>query len=207
MPPSTPSSSAAAAKKPCAPAATSASSTKPATPRRTGGSALLEDFFTEEYALNHLIHFYPKPYIALMDGVVMGGGMGIAQGGPGLRPAHRHRAHEDGDARSEHRPVPGCRRQPFPVACAGALGDYLGLTGADHRRGRRAVCRTGRRVRAGRSDGSAARARRDDAGRRSWPEAIRDFAAPFAEQAGASELDSTACADRQRTSAPRRWAK
>ena len=52
-----------------------------------GGSALLEDFFTEEYALNHLIHFYPKPYIALMDGVVMGGGMGIAQGGPdcGLR--------------------------------------------------------------------------------------------------------------------------
>ncbi|XLZ68146.1 enoyl-CoA hydratase/isomerase family protein [Massilia sp. SR12] len=48
-----------------------------------GGSALLEDFFTEEYALNHLIHFYPKPYVALMDGVVMGGGMGVAQGGPG----------------------------------------------------------------------------------------------------------------------------
>mgnify|MGYP003384673744 CR=1 FL=1 len=49
------------------------------------GSALLEDFFTEEYALNHLIHFYPKPYIALMDGVVMGGGMGIAQAGPEAR--------------------------------------------------------------------------------------------------------------------------
>jgi enoyl-CoA hydratase/carnithine racemase len=46
-----------------------------------GGSALLEDFFTEEYALNHLIHHYPKPYIAVMDGVVMGGGMGIAQSG------------------------------------------------------------------------------------------------------------------------------
>ncbi|MNR82781.1 Carnitinyl-CoA dehydratase [compost metagenome] len=45
----------------------------------TGGSALLEDFFTEEYALNHLIHHYPKPYIALLDGIVMGGGMGIAQ--------------------------------------------------------------------------------------------------------------------------------
>ena len=44
-------------------------------------SALLEDFFTEEYALNHLIHFYPKPYIALLNGVVMGGGMGIAQAG------------------------------------------------------------------------------------------------------------------------------
>jgi enoyl-CoA hydratase/carnithine racemase len=46
-----------------------------------GGSAQLEDFFTEEYALNHLIHHYPKPYIAFMDGIVMGGGMGVAQGG------------------------------------------------------------------------------------------------------------------------------
>ncbi|MBR7801636.1 enoyl-CoA hydratase/isomerase family protein [Undibacterium fentianense] len=50
-----------------------------------GDSALLEDFFTEEYALNHLIHFYPKPYIALMNGVVMGGGMGIAQAGIAAR--------------------------------------------------------------------------------------------------------------------------
>jgi enoyl-CoA hydratase/carnithine racemase len=50
-----------------------------------GGSALIEDFFTEEYALNHLIHTYPKPYIALMDGVVMGGGMGVAQAGPQAR--------------------------------------------------------------------------------------------------------------------------
>ncbi len=40
----------------------------------------LEQFFTEEYALNHLIHAYPKPYIAFMDGIVMGGGMGISQG-------------------------------------------------------------------------------------------------------------------------------
>ena len=44
------------------------------------GDGELEDFFTEEYALNHLIHHYPKPYIAFMDGVVMGGGMGISQG-------------------------------------------------------------------------------------------------------------------------------
>jgi enoyl-CoA hydratase/carnithine racemase len=44
------------------------------------GDAELEDFFTEEYALNHLVHHYPKPYIAFMDGVVMGGGMGISQG-------------------------------------------------------------------------------------------------------------------------------
>jgi enoyl-CoA hydratase/carnithine racemase len=51
-----------------------------ATPQ--GGSALIEDFFTEEYTLNHLTHFYPKPYIAILDGIVMGGGMGIAQAGP-----------------------------------------------------------------------------------------------------------------------------
>ena len=44
------------------------------------GDPQLEDFFTEEYQLNHLIATYPKPYIALMDGVVMGGGMGISQG-------------------------------------------------------------------------------------------------------------------------------
>ena len=51
----------------------------------TGGAALVEDFFNEEYALNHLVHCYPKPYVALMDGVVMGGGMGIAQAGPQAR--------------------------------------------------------------------------------------------------------------------------
>ena len=50
-----------------------------------GGSALLEDFFTEEYSLNHLIYRYPKPYIALMDGIVMGGGMGVAEGGEANR--------------------------------------------------------------------------------------------------------------------------
>jgi len=49
------------------------------------GAALIEDFFSEEYALNYLIHHYPKPYVALMDGVVMGGGMGIAQAGPQAR--------------------------------------------------------------------------------------------------------------------------
>jgi enoyl-CoA hydratase/carnithine racemase len=44
------------------------------------GNAELEDFFTEEYRLNHLVHAYPKQVVAFMDGIVMGGGMGIAQG-------------------------------------------------------------------------------------------------------------------------------
>ncbi|VVE51461.1 enoyl-CoA hydratase/isomerase family protein [Pandoraea terrigena] len=37
-------------------------------------------FFIDEYRLDYLIHRYPKPYIALLDGIVMGGGMGVAQG-------------------------------------------------------------------------------------------------------------------------------
>ena len=43
-----------------------------------------ETYFIEEYRLNHLTHHYGKPYVALMDGIVMGGGMGISQGA-GLR--------------------------------------------------------------------------------------------------------------------------
>jgi len=36
------------------------------------------DFFFEEYRLNHLLFSYPKPTIAIMDGITMGGGVGIA---------------------------------------------------------------------------------------------------------------------------------
>ena len=35
-------------------------------------------FFQQEYALNHLIFNYPKPYIALLNGISMGGGLGIS---------------------------------------------------------------------------------------------------------------------------------
>ena len=41
------------------------------------GNPELEDFFTQEYLLNHLIHSYPKPTVIFMDGIVMGGGMGL----------------------------------------------------------------------------------------------------------------------------------
>ena len=41
-----------------------------------GGEA--RAFFHLEYRLNHLLMTYPKPVVAVMDGVVMGGGVGIA---------------------------------------------------------------------------------------------------------------------------------
>ena len=43
------------------------------------GMAAREFFFTE-YRLNHLIFAYPKPVITVMDGVTMGGGVGISWG-------------------------------------------------------------------------------------------------------------------------------
>lgn len=38
-------------------------------------------FFAEEYRLNTRIREYPKPYIALIDGIVMGGGVGVSVNG------------------------------------------------------------------------------------------------------------------------------
>lgn len=38
----------------------------------------LEHLFREEYRLNHLIKTYPKPYISFIDGIAMGGGLGLS---------------------------------------------------------------------------------------------------------------------------------
>ena len=42
------------------------------------GTAFTADFFREEYRLNRTIFHYPKPYLALMDGITMGGGVGLS---------------------------------------------------------------------------------------------------------------------------------
>lgn len=42
------------------------------------GDALTREFFYEEYKLNRTIHVFPKPYVALIDGIVMGGGIGLS---------------------------------------------------------------------------------------------------------------------------------
>ncbi|WP_189031085.1 enoyl-CoA hydratase/isomerase family protein [Nocardia rhizosphaerihabitans] len=38
-------------------------------------------FWRDEYLLNDLIGSYPKPYVAIMDGIVMGGGVGLSAHG------------------------------------------------------------------------------------------------------------------------------
>ncbi len=43
------------------------------------GGAAGRAFFFAEYRLNHLLFTYPKPVVAFMDGVTMGGGVGISQ--------------------------------------------------------------------------------------------------------------------------------
>jgi enoyl-CoA hydratase/carnithine racemase len=76
-----------------------------------------------------LIHFYPKPYIALMDGVVMGGGMGIAQGGPetGLRIVTERTKMAMPEVNIGLFPDVGGSH--FLSHAPGQLGNYLGLTG------------------------------------------------------------------------------
>ena len=90
------------------------------------GDPALEDFFTEEYALNYLIHTYPKPTVAFMDGIVMGGGMGLAQGA-----SHRIVTERTKMAMPETGIglFPDVGGGYFLSRCPGRLGEYLALTG------------------------------------------------------------------------------
>jgi len=45
---------------------------------KAGQTSGLSDFFRDEYTLNAQIKDYPKPFIALIDGIVMGGGVGVS---------------------------------------------------------------------------------------------------------------------------------
>jgi enoyl-CoA hydratase/carnithine racemase len=90
------------------------------------GDLTLDDFFTEEYSLNHLIQNYPKPYIALMDGIVMGGGMGISQGAA-LRVVTERTKMAMPETHIGLFPDVGGGY--FLSRCPGHLGEYLALTG------------------------------------------------------------------------------
>jgi len=90
------------------------------------GDAALGDFFTEEYRLNHLIHTYSKPYIAFMDGIVMGGGMGISQGASVRVVTERTKM---AMPETHIGLFPDVGGGYFLSRCPGRLGEYLGLTG------------------------------------------------------------------------------
>ena len=90
------------------------------------GDAALEDFFNVEYTLNHLIQTYPKPYIAFMDGVVMGGGMGLSQGARARIVTERTKM---AMPETNIGLFPDVGGGHFLSRCPGHVGEYLALTG------------------------------------------------------------------------------
>ncbi|KTC81322.1 enoyl-CoA hydratase/isomerase family protein [Legionella brunensis] len=83
-------------------------------------------FFWHEYRLNHYIHRFSKPYISLMDGITMGGGVGVSL----------HGSHPVATERFIFA-MPETSIGFFPdigasyllARCPDATGIYLGLTG------------------------------------------------------------------------------
>lgn len=88
--------------------------------------AVDHEFFTVEYALDFRIHTYPKPIVAVMDGIVMGGGMGLAQGAALRIVGDRTRMAMPETAIGLFPDVGGSY---FLSRVPGAMGVYLGLAG------------------------------------------------------------------------------
>ena len=84
-------------------------------------------FFWHEYRLNHFIHHFEKPYIALMDGVTMGGGVGIS-----LHGSHPVASEQFMFAMPETGIgfFPDIGASYLLARCPGFFGNYLGLTGS-----------------------------------------------------------------------------
>ncbi len=91
------------------------------------GTSYIVDFYRDEYILNAAIKHYPKPFIALLRGIVMGGGVGVSV----------HGSHRIADETMLFAmPETGIGLFPdvggsfFLPRLPGELGMYLGLTGA-----------------------------------------------------------------------------
>ncbi|HWM45294.1 MAG TPA: enoyl-CoA hydratase/isomerase family protein [Xanthobacteraceae bacterium] len=91
-----------------------------------GDDAFMDAVYRREYVLDDAIHRYPKPYVALMSGIVMGGGCGISVHG-------KHRVVTESTVLA----MPECRIGLFPdvagshflARCPDHAGMYMGLTG------------------------------------------------------------------------------
>ncbi len=83
-------------------------------------------FFIAEYSLDYLLHTYPKPTVALMDGIAMGGGMGLGQASDLRIVGERTRIAMPEVAIGL---FPDVGASHFLSRLPGALGTYLGLTG------------------------------------------------------------------------------
>ncbi|HEY2032285.1 MAG TPA: enoyl-CoA hydratase/isomerase family protein [Rhizomicrobium sp.] len=84
------------------------------------------EFYRDEYILNAAIKHYPKPYVALIHGIDMGGGVGVSVNG-----SHRIA----GESMVFAMPETGIGLFPdvggsyFLPRCPGEIGIFLGLTG------------------------------------------------------------------------------
>ncbi|MCA1908226.1 MAG: enoyl-CoA hydratase/isomerase family protein [Magnetospirillum sp.] len=94
---------------------------------KAGEMEYVASFYRDEYRLNRKIKTYAKPYVALIDGIVMGGGVGVSVHG-------RYRVATERTLFAM--PETGIGFFPdvggafFLPRCPGQVGLYLGLTGA-----------------------------------------------------------------------------
>ncbi len=85
------------------------------------------EFFYKEYQLNHLLFEYPKPVVAFMDGITMGGGVGLSQ------PAKYRVATENTRFAMPETGIglfPDVGGGWYLSRLSGRLGQFLALTGA-----------------------------------------------------------------------------
>ncbi|MER8098703.1 enoyl-CoA hydratase/isomerase family protein [Kitasatospora sp. NPDC094016] len=101
------------------------------------GGAGTRAFFRDEYRLNSLIAHYPKPYVAVMDGITMGGGIGLSAHG-----AVRIVTERSTIAMPETRIglVPDVGGSRLLALAPGELGTHLGLTSASMGPGDALLC-------------------------------------------------------------------
>lgn len=86
-----------------------------------------ERFFATEYDVNHLLGNYPVPVVALIDGLCLGGGMGLSVHGP-FRVVTERASMAMPETAIGFFPDVGASY--FLPRLPGAVGTYLGLTGA-----------------------------------------------------------------------------